>query len=142
MDHQYIKICARHGTLIALHPDEALPDPIPKCVACKHEEREATHAVKAKMGQFPIMLSSDPKQRATLIAAGCPEYVPWALISKHKFTLNISHQSDMLQLVERGGLGIAELVRLLEDKLNVRHVPGMSDLELVPHLLELLAEAT
>lgn len=132
---QYIKICAKHNTLIALHPDEPLPDPIPKCIACTQEGRET----KAKAGNFPIMLPADAKQRAALLAAGCPEFVPWALISKHKHTLSISHSSDMLQLQERGGLGIVELIRLLEERSGARHVPGMSDLEMVPHLLELLA---
>ncbi len=153
--NQYIKICAKHGTLIQLNVDDVLPNPMPLCVACADEIKIAKERIMSDSGKFPIMLpttdvtppdidNDDPalfiqkQQRSSLIAAGCPEYIPWTLVEKFKSRLQPSYNQDLMQVYNRGGLGIVEVIHLLQGP-SEPHCDGISDIELVPYLLELLA---
>ncbi len=47
---------------------------------------------------------------------GPPEYVPWEMLSPHEDQAWKNHGQSLARLAERGGLGWAEILAILEDK--------------------------
>jgi hypothetical protein len=61
------------------------------------------------MNEFPIIDASKH--------AGCPDFVPWALIEPHEAQAKTNHGGqDFRGLSNRGGLSAAEMVAVLSDK--------------------------
>ena len=48
-------------------------------------------------------------------AADCPRFVPWGMISPHEKRASTNHGQSLERLAARGGLGVQELVAVIED---------------------------
>ncbi len=86
--------------------------------------------------QFPLLLGHG-KERARLLALGCPTDVPWALVAPHEAQALRNHSQTLQRLAERGGLSPFELMRVVEGR---RPWPTEPDAQAVPRLLAWLKE--
>lgn len=59
---------------------------------------------------FPIMPTSRPP------VEGEPVRIRWALVAPHEAQALANHSQTLARLAERGGLGAAEMVAVLEDR--------------------------
>lgn len=88
------------------------------------------------MKVFPILWSYGIKTQRTLEALGCPRHIPWAMIELHGKQAYLNHSQSLERLAERGGLGVNEVVAVLEGKAYCDIV--MTEEEAVPQLFELV----
>lgn len=75
----------------------------------------------------------------------CPRSVPWSLLAPHERQAKDNHGGQTLvRLAERGGLGITEMVCVIDGKPFSEVLKYKNEEEALPRLLELLAahEAT
>jgi hypothetical protein len=63
--------------------------------------------------------------------------VPWELLVPFEGRAIANHEQSLERLAARGGLGVVEMIAVLENK-NYLHVPWKSDEAAVPRLLELI----
>lgn len=63
---------------------------------------------------FPVLYQGreDEIQRR----AGAPTSVPWSLLAPHEAQARRNHDQSLERLAERGGLGLCEMVAVLEDR--------------------------
>ncbi len=88
--------------------------------------------------KFPVLMSTD-RDRRMLVAAGCPESIPWSVIEPHAKQAMRNHDQTLGQLAERGGLSVNEMVCVLEDRRWSRADEAASvKAKMVPRLLELV----
>lgn len=95
------------------------------------------------MTDFPVLWQNSLKEEREMARLGCPRFVPWSLLEPHEAQAKYNHDQTLKRLAERGGLGPAEMVAVLEGK-TLRQIRDLKDSAAVPRLLELLAahEAT
>lgn len=89
--------------------------------------------------RFRVLWQASRKETVALDAAGCPRDVPWSLLAPHEAQALRNHDQTLRQLNERGGLGVAEMVAVIDGK-SWSSIRGISDVALVPRLLELIAQ--
>lgn len=86
---------------------------------------------------FPLLLSYE--ERLKLLPLGCPRTVPWSFLAPHEQQAKDNHDQTLERLAERCGLGVAEMVCIVDGK-GLRDVVAYSkEEEALPRLLELLA---
>jgi hypothetical protein len=81
---------------------------------------------------FPVLLSYNE-------LPNCPRSVPWSLLAPHEEQALRNHDQTLKRLAERGGLGVAEMVCVIDGK-DLRDVMKYKSEEAaLPRLLELIA---
>jgi hypothetical protein len=89
---------------------------------------------------FPVLFGYDRKNKAALLAAGCPESVPWRLLAPHEQRAWRNHSQTLERLASRGGLAVNEMVWIIEDRGWGN--TGEPDELMLPRLLVALAKLT
>jgi hypothetical protein len=87
--------------------------------------------------QFRVLLHWDERQRLP----GAPRSVPWSLLAPHEERALRNHDQTLERLNERGGLGVSEMVAVIEDR-DVSWVMRASEDETLPALLKHLSDHT
>jgi hypothetical protein len=62
---------------------------------------------------FPVLWGGDRKRYEAL---GIPREVPWAMLAPHEAQAIANHSQRLQRLAERGGLGVDEMVLVLEGR--------------------------
>lgn len=104
--------------------DSVLPGP------CTHQSQQPAVGQGGEPRMFPV--HRDGRHPTS------PKSVPWAFLAPHEEQAKRNHDQSLQRLAERGGLGEAEMVAVVEGKRwwEVRH---LSDAEVATRLNELLA---
>jgi hypothetical protein len=61
------------------------------------------------MKQFPILRGNKP-------TPGCPESIPWEMLTPHETQAVRNHQQTLKELASRGGLSVREALFVLTDR--------------------------
>ncbi len=70
----------------------------------------------------------------------CPAAVPYAMVEAHEGQAKANHDQTVARLAERGGLSVAEMLAVLEDRpWSSREHPKRTDVACLPELLRLVA---
>lgn len=62
---------------------------------------------------FPVLRGDDRDEYRRI---GAPQYVPWTLLAPHEARALRNHDQSLETLASRGGLGLCEMVAILEDR--------------------------
>jgi hypothetical protein len=84
---------------------------------------------------FPVLAGDD---RRSYELADAPKSVPWSLLAPHESQALANHSQTLERLAERGGLGVDEMVCVLDHRPG-RDVHGMRLDVALKRLRELLA---
>jgi len=87
---------------------------------------------------FPVLFGYDRRQKSALLAAGCPESVPWSLLAPHEKQAWRNHSQTLERLAARGGLAVSEMVWIIEGRGWGN--TGETDALMLPRLLAYLKE--
>lgn len=61
---------------------------------------------------FPVLMDYTELRRFP----GCPREVPWSLLAPHEKRAKRNHDQSLEKLASRGGLGVTEMLAVLEDR--------------------------
>jgi hypothetical protein len=63
---------------------------------------------------FPILLSCSEMRTLQKAGIECPKHVPWSLVEPREAQALHNHDQTLVRLAQRGGLGMGELLCVLE----------------------------
>lgn len=65
---------------------------------------------------FPVLYGYSLEESRRKASVDWPKEVPWSLLAPHEQQALRNHEQTLERLAERGGLGLCEMVAVLEDR--------------------------